>query len=228
MADKIKPTLLAASLSAILAVYAAGYSRTREAAEALDAQSSARRPAPAPVPDVVPPATEMAATASAVVVPGTPEKSVVTTTTAPATEVKSDTVADVEPAAIVVDAAPVAVAPPTPVPTSAPAPAPEPPPAPTPAPAQAKAKWKDGSYTGWGDSRHGDIQATVVIDGGRIQKAVISQCNTRYSCDVIEMLPPQVAQRQAADVDYVSRATESANAFYYAVVDALNKAKIEP
>lgn len=64
----------------------------------------------------------------------------------------------------------------------------------------------------------------MVVEGGRIQGARIAQCLTRYSCDVIDMLPPQVAARQSADVDYVSRATESANAFYYAVVDALNKA----
>jgi uncharacterized protein with FMN-binding domain len=104
-------------------------------------------------------------------------------------------------------------------PAPAPAPAPEPPPAP---------KWKDGTYTGWGSSRHGDIQAAVVIEGGKIQGATIAQCLTRYSCDVIDMLPPQVAARQSADVDYVSRATESANAFYYAVVDALNKAAVHP
>jgi uncharacterized protein with FMN-binding domain len=42
---------------------------------------------------------------------------------------------------------------------------------------------------------------------------------------VIDRLPPQVAQRQSPDVDYVSGATQSANAFYFAVVDALSKAK---
>src|SRR5580658_9137671 len=26
--------------------------------------------------------------------------------------------------------------------------------------------WKDGTYTGWGYSRHGNIEAEVVIDGG--------------------------------------------------------------
>jgi len=68
----------------------------------------------------------------------------------------------------------------------------------------------------------------VIIEGGRIQGATIIQCNTRYSCDVIDMLPPQVAARQSADVDYVSRATESANAFYYAVDEALTKASAKP
>ena len=85
--------------------------------------------------------------------------------------------------------------------------------------------WKDGTYTGWGYSRHGDIEASVVIESGRIASATISQCRTRYSCSVIDRLPPQVAQRQSPNVDYVSGATQSADAFYGAVVAALNKAK---
>ncbi len=87
------------------------------------------------------------------------------------------------------------------------------------------AKWKDGTYTGWGFSRHGNIEAAVVIEGGRIASATISQCRTRYSCSVIERLPPQVAQRQSPNVDYVSGATQSADAFYGAVVSALGKAR---
>lgn len=87
------------------------------------------------------------------------------------------------------------------------------------------AKWKDGSWSGWGRSPHGDIEATVVIEGGSIMSAVISQCRTRYSCSVISALLPQVTQRQSAEVDYVSGATESTNAFYYALVAALAKAR---
>jgi uncharacterized protein with FMN-binding domain len=94
-----------------------------------------------------------------------------------------------------------------------------------PAPAPAAPAWKDGTYYGWGTSRHGDIQAEVVIEGGRIASATIAQCRTRYSCSVIDRLPPQVAMRQSPEVDYVSRATQSTNAFYYAVVEALGKAK---
>jgi uncharacterized protein with FMN-binding domain len=85
--------------------------------------------------------------------------------------------------------------------------------------------WKDGTYTGWGYSRHGNIEAAVVIEAGRIASATISQCRTRYSCSVIDRLPPQVALRQSPDVDYVSGATQSADAFYGAVVAALAKAK---
>ena len=92
-------------------------------------------------------------------------------------------------------------------------------------PAPAKPIYKDGTYYGWGTSRHGDIQAAVVIQDGRIASATIAQCLTRYSCSVIAKLPPQVAERQSPETDYVSGATQSTNAFYYAVVEALSKAK---
>ncbi len=88
-----------------------------------------------------------------------------------------------------------------------------------------KALWRDGTYSGWGTSRHGDIEATVVIEGGKITGASISRCLTRYSCSWIAHLQQQVVTRQSPEVDYVSGATQSANAFYYAVVDALQKAK---
>jgi uncharacterized protein with FMN-binding domain len=99
------------------------------------------------------------------------------------------------------------------------------PPAPPAAAAPAALKYKDGTYTGWGTSRHGDIQATVVIAHGRITSAVISECWTRWPCSWVMALPPQVVERQSAEVDYVSGATQSTNAFYWAVVDALSKAK---
>lgn len=88
-----------------------------------------------------------------------------------------------------------------------------------------RAPWKDGIYSGWGTSRHGDIEASVEISGGKITSAFISQCLTRYPCSWISRLPPQVVERQSAQVDYVSGATQSTNAFYYAVMEALSKAK---
>src|ERR1022692_1017535 len=40
------------------------------------------------------------------------------------------------------------------------------------APATPKEHWKDGTYTGWGFSPHGDIEAAVRIEGGRgVQQA---------------------------------------------------------
>ena len=89
----------------------------------------------------------------------------------------------------------------------------------------AAAAWRDGFFFGRGTSRHGDIEAMVEIKDGRIASAVISQCLTRYSCSWIAALPAQVVARQSADVDYVSGATQSANAFYYAIVEALKQAK---
>ena len=80
-------------------------------------------------------------------------------------------------------------------------------------------------YLGRGTSRHGDIEAMVEIQGGRITNAVISQCLTRYSCSWIAVLVPQVVVRQSAEVDYVSGATVSSDAFYYAVTQALAQAK---
>ena len=65
----------------------------------------------------------------------------------------------------------------------------------------------------------------MVIEGGRIASATIAQCNTRYSCSVIDEIIPQPVKRQSPDVDNVSGATQSADAFYYAVVEALAKAK---
>lgn len=101
--------------------------------------------------------------------------------------------------------------------------------APTPAPVQPVAavqpKWKDGKFSGWGSCRHGDLEATIEIKDGRIVSSVVSICRTRYSVDVIERIIPQVVTRQSADVDTVSGATQSADAFYWAVTSALASAK---
>lgn len=138
--------------------------------------------------------------------------------------------APISPTATVTPAVAPAVAPAAaPLPAPAPAPIPAPAPAPTTTPADTTPrtglKWKDGTFSGWGTSRHGDIEATVIIEKGRITAAAISRCLTRYSCSWIAHLQPQVVERQSPEVDNVSGATESANAFYYAVVEALKAAK---
>ena len=132
------------------------------------------------------------------------------------------TVAAEVPALVAVTPAPAVAAEPAAVPATT-APTVEPKPVEPPVP--PKPLLKDGTYSGWGTSRHGDIQATVVIENGRIASAYIAQCLTRYSCSWIAGIVPQVVQRQSAEVDYVSGATQSTNAFYYAVLEALSKAK---
>jgi uncharacterized protein with FMN-binding domain len=233
--NKVANKLVAASCAAVLAVYTAGYARTQSAANRLAAQVAERRaavPAPervvfqgpghpssAPIPERFrPPAAERTrniiprAEAEPPHVPGQAETKVEVLTSV-AEPAHSETP---EPPPLVAQVV-------IPAPAVAVAPTPALPPAPAPAP--AKPVWKDGTYTGWGYSRHGNIEAAVVIEGGRIASASISQCRTRYSCDVIDKLIPQVAQRQSPDVDYVSGATQSADAFYGAVVEALSKAK---
>jgi uncharacterized protein with FMN-binding domain len=91
--------------------------------------------------------------------------------------------------------------------------------------AAPKTKYKDGTFLGWGSCRHGDIQASVTIRAGKIVSSAITQCLTRYSCSWISNLPGQVVTRQSPEVDYVSGATQSTDAFYGAVADALSKAR---
>lgn len=102
---------------------------------------------------------------------------------------------------------------------------PQPAPAP-PAPPAPSGNWRDGTYTGWGTSRHGDIKAQVVIRDGRIVEAAIASCETRYPCDVISDIIAQPVARQSPEVDRVSRATESADAYYYGLVEALKEAQV--
>ncbi|MDR3703198.1 MAG: FMN-binding protein [Candidatus Sulfopaludibacter sp.] len=216
---KVANSLVALSSAAVLAVYAAGYSRTRSAASRLEAQAVERRPVvPLPLPEASP--AEPVQPSASVPVRAAAPTPIAVPVPPPGVAPAADPPA--EPAAPVAETKPAAAAA-VPDPAAPPAPAATPAP---PAPAALTAPgWKDGTYYGWGSSRHGDIQAAVVIESGRISSATIAQCLTRYSCSVIDKLPPEVAQRQSPEVDYVSGATQSANAFYYAVVDALGKAK---
>jgi len=214
---KVANSLLALSSAAVLAVYAAGYVRTRAAADRFTVQAEGRRPV-IPPPDFssAPPPVVAPISSPAPPKPEAtrkkPRPAAARPTPKPAGDAQQ-TAPATTPVVTATAPAPVVPAPPA---------SPEPPPAPV---APPKPVYKDGTYLGWGTSRHGDIQAQVVIEDGRIKAATIAQCLTRYSCNVIVNLPPQVAQRQSPETDYVSGATQSTNAFYYAVVEALSKAK---
>jgi len=263
---KVANTLVAMSSAAVLAVYAAGYVRTRPVANRLAYESFMERAAPQQVegsadatpgvpsapsapaqpqgrpaaarvtaapsaPSKVKPPTSntVAQTATAHAAPSEPATSVIapaSETSTAAAEAKADTTASVSsapapqstPAAAsdtTAATAPAAAA----APAAASAPA-----TPTTPPAPAPKVWKDGKYTAWGTCQHGDIQATVVIEGGHIVSAEITNCQTRYACDVIENLPAKVITRQKAKFDTVGGATESAYAYYGAVYWALDQA----
>ena len=124
----------------------------------------------------------------------------------------------------------------TPLPATPPAPSrgdrgqlPAPTPTPTPRPAapsqqQQAGTYRDGTFTGLGTSRHGNIEATVVIKGGKIVSATVTSCQTRFPCSWVSPLVTEVVSRQSAPVDYVSGATDSSRAYRQAVSNALARA----
>jgi uncharacterized protein with FMN-binding domain len=215
--------------AAVMTAYAAGYFRTQPAAIKLAAAERNRVVIPveardthgavAPTP---PPAPAVVSNPQASPAPSVGASTKARKQKQPARA----TAADPAPTQTDASAAPAApVAAPTPSPTSAAPSTPTPVSAAEPTATPRAPVYKDGTYSGWGTSRHGDIEATVVIESGRIASAVISQCWTRYSCSWVAHLQGQVVTRQSPEVDYVSGATQSTNAFYYAVVQALSKAK---
>lgn len=91
--------------------------------------------------------------------------------------------------------------------------------------ARAPGQYKDGTYTGWGSCRHGDLQVELTIQGGRIAWASIAKCYTRYPCSWIDRLVPEVVDNQGPPVTFISGASDSSDALYYAVLEALSMAK---
>lgn len=248
---KISNGLVALASAAILAVYAAGYERTSEAAKRFSEQDERSPISPVRSNFVAPfqalgplaigeaPGNSPSTTSNIakVTVPHSPDPSASSSTEPPLVALSTTTRENAIPVAASPDAVrdaslannePTPAAAPEPVPTPAPVPASTVTPVPAPAPAPVAVQtslFKDGTYSGWGSCRHGDIEATVVIEAGKIAAANISQCYTRYPCSWISNAPGQVVSRQSIDVDYVSGATQSINAFRDAVYQALSKAK---
>lgn len=227
---RVSNELVAASCAAILAVYAAGYWRTRDEARRLTSEAQTRRPVRAPpaaaVPTTAPVPPEVAepgfdAAEAPPSASDTPSASASASTTAASKSVVSSeaTPGDApEPAeqakaaeAIPTEseAAPAVIAEVT---------------GETSEPTPPVSVWHDGYYTGWGQSPHGDIEASVTIKDGKIVDAGIITCETRYPCSVIDHIVKQPIAWQSPDVDRVSRATESADAYYWGLVQALKKA----
>jgi uncharacterized protein with FMN-binding domain len=107
---------------------------------------------------------------------------------------------------------------------------------PTPRPARAAAAsatatavpatiaFKDGTYTGQGSSRRGNVWVSVIVANGRIGSVTITRSTLQYPVRDIAGLPAQVVQRQSAQVDIVSGATYSSQAFRTATAQALAQA----
>lgn len=244
--------LVALGSAAVIAVYSAGYVRTKSAADEFENESVRRRPpmrSDGPEIAGTPSPRNAAAPALRHPTPAAAPAAATPTVSRPSTAPSAPRPAPGSTAAVGAPAPPPASAPAVVAvrtPDSSKAPTTTPPAAPpvndtAAAPSKAQVvdtteqqqqdkdpprpMWRDGTFTGWGTSRHGDIQAAVEIRDGRIYSAWVTQCLTRYSCSWIHGLPQQVVDRQSADVDYVSGATQSSNAFYYAIYKALTKAK---
>ena len=192
--------LVALSASAIAAVYMAGYLRT----QAADATIAAAEPA-------------LTASPTALVAVAAPPPARVTAVPQPAVQ-RQLPVAPQTSATSTSQSQPVPRASATPSSQS---------PARTPSqtPAQAvQAAFKDGTYTGQGTSRRGDVWVQVQVVGGRISDVSITRSTLQYPLRDIAGLPQQVVDRQSAQVDVVSRATYSSMAFRQAVTQALSGA----
>ncbi len=220
--QRISNSIITLSSAAIVAIYAAGYHRTSSAAHKFDSQTPQQRSFAAAA-IVAPP------TAANPVTPAPDRVSAVSPGPASPTKKNAGTsTARKAPAAKPSDSPASSAASSTPTTAANPQSG-----AAAPPQASAKNGYKDGVYMGWGSCRHGDIEASVVIQEGKIASVAISQCLTRYSCAWIAPkipggglpdLPSQVVERQAPKVDYVSGATESSYAFADAVTAALSKA----
>jgi len=203
--------LVALSASAIAAVYMTGYLRTQAADATIAAAEPSLTAAPtAQVAVAAPPAVTVAPAPQTVVqrqVPVPPRPSAT-----PATQAQPPAQSQSQPRAQTQPQVPTQTQP-----QSQPQPQ---------SPSQAsQAAYKDGTYTGQGTSRRGDVWVQVEVAGGRISNVSITRSTLQYPLRDIAGLPQEVVDRQSAQVDVVSRATYSSMAFRQAVTQALSSAK---
>jgi uncharacterized protein with FMN-binding domain len=99
----------------------------------------------------------------------------------------------------------------------------------TPAPSSGAtspvAAYKNGTFTGNGSSRHGGMEVTVVINGGKIVSANVTSCATRYPCSDVSSLVHSAVSNQKVPSSHVSGATDSSKAYKQALTNALAKAQ---
>ena len=204
---KVGADLVVLGSVAILSVYGIGYQRTLAGANAIAAQDSsgiAQASANPSAPATVATAPDGVTAQSSTTLP------TVNSPTAAAGTAPSSTLAG--------------TAVPSPIPATRVPPTSTARPAATATPVPKAGQYRDGTYVGQGFSRHGGIEATVVITGGKIVSADITDCSTRYPCSDPEPLIPEVVARQAAPMHHISGATDSSKAYHDAVVKALAQA----
>ena len=83
---------------------------------------------------------------------------------------------------------------------------------------------RDGTYSGTGSNFLGDVSVAVTVASGRISQVQITACNMHYPEYWIDGLPAEVLAAQSTNIDFVSGATASSQAFTDAVTQALSQA----
>lgn len=89
----------------------------------------------------------------------------------------------------------------------------------------AASGYRAGRFTGTGASQYGDIWVEVTVTGGRVASVEVTGATTFFPTDAVSPLIGEVIARQSAQVDVVSGATGSSQAFQGAVQQALGKAR---
>ena len=96
----------------------------------------------------------------------------------------------------------------------------------------SSASYKDGSYTGSvADAFYGNLQVQVTISGGKITDIAFLQApndnpNSQYINQQADpMLKQEAIQAQSANVNTITGATDSSQAFVQSLAAALNQAK---
>jgi uncharacterized protein with FMN-binding domain len=90
---------------------------------------------------------------------------------------------------------------------------------------KSNSQYKNGTFTGTGRNRRGSIQVTVSIKNDKITDVQISDFAMHYTIDDVVGMPQEVIQIQSAQVQNVSGATYSTQAFQDAVQVALDQAR---
>lgn len=89
---------------------------------------------------------------------------------------------------------------------------------------RTSSSYADGTYSATGTSRFGNVTVSVITAAGKISNVQITQVTTKFPVSRIASLPAQVTQNQTANVNVVTGATYSSQAFKQAVQQALSQA----
>jgi len=98
-------------------------------------------------------------------------------------------------------------------------------------PSASTGQYKDGTYTGAvADAFYGNLQATVTIQGGAITDVTFPQAPSnghsgQVSAQALPLLRQEAIAAQSANVNIVSGATQTSDAFNQSLASALTQAK---